>query len=81
MLLGYDHYVTIFKWALFVALYAISTIFAIIMTFREQKRRGPRTPVPALIVYLLCTVWPLVVAIIVFYSLLPEPGDYPPERS
>ena len=69
-------------WTIFVALYVVSSVFAITMTYREQKRRGHKTPVFALIGYLLCTVWPLVVAaILVFSSLFPEPGDYPPERS
>lgn len=67
---------------IFVAFYVASSIFAITMTYREQKRRGHRTPVFALIGYLLCTVWPLVVAaILVFTRVFPEPGEYPSERS
>lgn len=34
------------------------------MTYREQQRRRYRTPVYSLIGYLLCTVWPVLVAVI-----------------
>lgn len=69
-------------WTFVVALYVISTIFAITMTYREQKRRGHRTPVFAIIGYILCTVWPLVVAVLViFFRPSTEPGERPSECS
>ena len=52
-------------WTFFLAAYVSSTVFAIVMTYREQKRRGHSTPIYAAIGYLLCTVWPVVVAFMV----------------
>jgi len=68
--------------SVFIVFYVATSIFAIAMTYREQKRRGHSTPVFALIGYLLCTVWPLLVAaILVFTSLSPKPGEHSSERS
>lgn len=46
-----------------IAIYVVATIFAIFMTYREQRRRGQITPVFRFIGYCLCMVWPVVVAV------------------
>lgn len=46
-----------------IAIYVVATVFALCMTYREQRRRGQITPVFTLIGYCLCLVWPLVVAV------------------
>ncbi len=50
-------------------IYAAVTAAALIMTFREQRLKGVRTPVHVAIGYVLCTAWPAVVAVIlIFYK-------------
>ncbi len=64
-------------WTIFWAVYTFSTIFAIAMTYREQKRSGRSTPLFVLIGYLLCTVWPVVVAVVlIFYRPVENPDAY-----
>jgi len=69
-------------WTVFVALYIVSFSFAIVMTYREQKARGDITPVFKFIGYALCTVWPLVVAVVVLFSRrLRDQGEYQSDYS
>ncbi|SFF03475.1 hypothetical protein SAMN04488523_11575 [Sulfitobacter brevis] len=64
-------------WPVLIFLYVVITIFAITMTYREQKKREDVTPMFALIGCILCTVWPLVVAAILLYSkLFTVPREY-----
>jgi multisubunit Na+/H+ antiporter MnhE subunit len=48
---------------LFLIVYLVTTIAALVMTYIEQQRRGHITPVFTLIGYGLCLVWPLVAAV------------------
>lgn len=59
-------------WTIVMAVYCLSAIMAITLTYQEQKRRGENTPVYAFIGYLLCTVWPVVATVmVVFYKAGP----------
>lgn len=51
-------------WTTLWSIYAAISIFAITMTYKEQKRTKEVTPIFALIGYLTCTIWPLLVATI-----------------
>ncbi len=69
-------------WTAFIAFYIATSIFAISMTYREQKKSGTVTPIFALIGALLCTVWPLVVAMVLVLSrFFPEPDQRPSKQS
>jgi len=69
-------------WSALIALYIAISIFAISRTYREQKKSATVTPIFALIGYLLCIVWPLVVAaVLVLSKLFPEPDQQPSEQS
>ena len=57
-------------WTLFWGLYVLSAGFAIIMSYREQKKNGPKTPVFLMTGYVCCIVWPIVAAIIVILQRL-----------
>ena len=48
-----------------LAAYALITLFAFIMTYLEQRRTGQRTPIFNLIGYAACTVWPVVIAVVI----------------
>ncbi len=50
-------------WPLFWSVYVLISIFAITMTYKEQKKSNRTTPVFVFIGYLACTVWPLLVAV------------------
>jgi hypothetical protein len=50
-----------------MAIYIFTTIFALMMTYHEQKKRGHQTPVFVMIGYVSCMVWPLVGAVM-FYT-------------
>ncbi len=67
-------------WTIFVGLYLVSFILAIIMTYREQKARGQTTPVYAFMGYILCSVWPLVVAVTLVFSKQLDESSYPSKR-
>lgn len=51
----------------FLVLYAIVTFSALLLTFREHRIRGARSSVHLIGGYLLCTVWPAVVAVMVIF--------------
>lgn len=53
---------------IFFTIYAISTTVAIIMTYREQKRKQQKSPLFTLIGYVLCSVWPAVIAFILLFE-------------
>lgn len=62
-------------WTILISVYVVTTLFAIVMTYREQRRRGKRTPVHSAIGYLLCTVWPVVAAVmVIFYRPVEQEG-------
>ncbi len=63
-------------WTIVIALYVTSTMLAIIMTYREQKRSGHITPVYSMIGYMLCMIWPVVAAVMmIFYR--PKAAEMP----
>lgn len=43
-----------------VALYIATTVFALVMTYREQKASGRTSPVLQVMGFLACTAWPFV---------------------
>lgn len=53
---------------IFLLVYAVTTAVAIVMTYREQKRKELRSPLFTLIGYVLCSVWPIVVAVILLFE-------------
>lgn len=60
-------------WTILTIAYVLSVMLAISLTYNEQKQRGGTVPVRAAIGFLLCTVWPLVIAIMVlFYAPFPR---------
>ncbi len=62
-------------WTVFLAIYMAITLLALVLTFREQRSRGARTPFHAAAGYVLCTVWPAVVAVmVIFYRPSPQQG-------
>ncbi|MBU2960056.1 hypothetical protein KO516_04275 [Citreicella sp. C3M06] len=52
-------------WNIFLVLYAIVTFSALFLTFREHRSRGAKSLLHLFGGYLLCTVWPAVVAVMV----------------
>lgn len=53
---------------IFLIIYAVTTVLAIVMTYREQKRKQLKSPLFTLIGYVLCSIWPIVIAfILIFY--------------
>ena len=57
------------SWTLIISLYFSSVIAALVLTYKEQKRRGQSTPIYTAIGYFLCMVWPLVAAVmLIFYK-------------
>ncbi|CUH85108.1 hypothetical protein [Thalassovita mediterranea] len=48
--------------------YVVTTIFALAMTYKEQKQSGHVTPVFALIGACSCIIWPLVGAFMAFWQ-------------
>lgn len=52
---------------IFMTMYIGTTIIALVMTYREQKRRRLKTPLFTFMGYLLCMVWPLVAAVMVLF--------------
>lgn len=59
-------------WVILIAAYVLSAVIAVVMTYREQQRRGERSPVYSVIGYLLCTIWPVVAAfMVIFYRPIP----------
>jgi hypothetical protein len=62
-------------WPIVSLIYIAVTIFAVYMTYQEQRRLGRSTPMYNIISYLLCTVWPLLVAaILVIARFRPDEG-------
>ena len=51
-----------------IALYVTSTMLAIVMTYREQRKSGHVTPVYSMIGYMLCMIWPVVLAAMMLFS-------------
>jgi hypothetical protein len=51
-------------WSIVFFLYALVTVFAIYMSYQEQKRQERPSLMFNLIGYLACTTWPLVAALI-----------------
>lgn len=49
-------------WSIVFVLYMLVSVFAVYMTYQEQKRQDHPSPMFNLIGYLACTVWPLVAA-------------------
>lgn len=52
--------------------YLATTLVALTLTYREQKRRKQKTPVFTFIGYLLCMVWPAVAAVMVIFYRQPQ---------
>ena len=52
-------------WTIVIALYCLTTLIAVSLTYQEQKQRQEGTPIYTAIGYLLCTVWPVVAAVMV----------------
>lgn len=52
-------------WTVALFLYLSTVLSALVCTWREQRQGGGRAPVPLMIGYGLCTVWPLVAAVMV----------------
>ena len=50
-------------WQLVVAVYVLITAVALTMTWREQVRTGRRSPLMNAIGILVCTLWPLALAV------------------
>ncbi len=46
-----------------LALYVATTVMALVMTYREQRRMDRARPGYTLIGYIACTVWPLVAVV------------------
>lgn len=62
-----------FFWPIVSLIYIAITIFAVYMTYQEQRRQGRSSPVYNMIGYLLCTVWPvLIAAILVIARFRPQ---------
>ncbi len=60
-------------WTIGISVYILTTIVAVTLTYKEQKRRGHRTPIFNLIGFMLCMVWPVVAAVmVIFYK--PQTG-------
>jgi len=51
-------------WTVSVAAYIAIFVVAFTMTYREQQRNNVKSPLFCLIGYVLCTVWPLTVVIV-----------------
>jgi hypothetical protein len=51
-------------WSVVFVAYLIVTVFAVAMTYREQRQIGQKSVVYNVIGYVACTFWPLVVAVI-----------------
>ncbi len=51
-------------WSVAFVLYLTVTVFAVVMTWREQRQTGQKSLVYNLIGYMACTVWPLAIAVI-----------------
>jgi len=49
-------------WNIVFIVYLSVTVFAVIMTYREQRQTGQKSLVYNLFGLIACTVWPLVVA-------------------
>lgn len=47
-------------WSVVFVLYALVTLFAIYMTYQEQKRQARPSLMFNMIGYLACTIWPVV---------------------
>lgn len=54
-------------WIFIAAFYVLSILLALEKTYREQQRRGDNAPVRVVTGYLLCTVWPMVVAVMMIF--------------
>ena len=50
-------------WTFMLALYVATTVMALVMTYREQRRMDRARPGYTLIGYIACTVWPLVAVV------------------
>ncbi|MGO4909429.1 hypothetical protein ACEN2J_13985 [Pseudorhodobacter sp. W20_MBD10_FR17] len=62
-------------WPIVSLIYIAVTVFAVYMTYQEQRRQGRSSPMYNLIGYLLCTVWPvLVAAFLVMARFGPDAG-------
>ena len=47
-------------WSIVCVLYALVTLFAVYMTYQEQKRQARPSVIFNVIGYLACTIWPIV---------------------
>lgn len=56
--------------SLFLTIYFVTVIVAVVMTFREQRKRGHVTPMFTILGYILCIVWPLVAASMMAFQRL-----------
>ena len=63
-------------WSVLASLYLCISLFAVFMTYQEQKRRRKPSPIFNLISYVLCVLWPLALGAILiavqFQSAKPE---------
>lgn len=52
-------------WSVVIAVYVVISAFAIVMTYREQRKTGGQSVVLNAFGYIACTLWPLVLAILI----------------
>ncbi|MVO18570.1 hypothetical protein [Parasedimentitalea huanghaiensis] len=60
--------------SLYSALYLIIAVYALIMTYLEQKRHADTNPVFVFAGFGLCLAWPLLI-VAVIYSLIGSEAD------
>lgn len=63
-------------WEIGAAAYILTILVALILTHHEQRQRGQTAPARMLVGYVLCTVWPLVAAVLmmILYRSAIAPG-------
>lgn len=49
---------------IFIALYVVITIFAIVMSYNEQRRTGNKSFLFNALSFVACVIWPATIAII-----------------
>lgn len=62
-------------WTILLVIYAAMTAAALFMTVREQRNKKVKAPIRLVVGYLLCAVWPAVVAVMVIFY---RPGTQNP---
>lgn len=55
-----------FIWGAIFAIYTTTTLFALVLTYSEQRRSGPQSVISDMVSFLACLVWPLVAVACLF---------------